>query len=112
MEFEEFLIQILNHYDSSWQEDPLDGDEVDTLVEHLRNQLNLINGNITRAEYERSENMDTKYFNKDNLSYDKIDILITCIQMYRDECLKANGHNHEGFAIKFLNELLDELREV
>lgn len=112
MEFEEFLIQILNHYDSSWQEDPLDGDEVDTLVEHLRNQLNLINGNITRAEYERSENMDTKYFNKDNLSYDKIDILITCIQMYRDECLKVNGRDHDCFTIKFLNELLDELREV
>lgn len=55
MEFEEFLIQILNRYDISWQEDPLDSDEVDTLVEHLRNQLNLINGNITRAEYEQRE---------------------------------------------------------
>lgn len=52
-----------------------------------------------------------EYFNKDNLSNDKKEILITCIQMYRDECLKANGRNLDGFAIKFLNELLEELKE-
>ena len=53
-----------------------------------------------------------KYFNKDNLSYDKIDLLLTCIQMYRDECLKANGRDHNCFTIKFLNELVNELREM
>lgn len=52
-----------------------------------------------------------EYFNKDNLSNDKKEILITCIQMYRDECLKANGRNYECFSIKFLNELLKELKE-
>ena len=56
MEFEKELIQILNIYtENIWQEDPLDGDEVDRLVEHLRNKLNLINGNITQEEYERLE---------------------------------------------------------
>lgn len=30
----------------------LTGDEVDVLVEHLRNRLNLLNGNITDEEYE------------------------------------------------------------
>lgn len=52
------------------------------------------------------------YFNKDNLSYDKTDILITCIQMYKNECLKANGYDYECFSIKFLDELLKELREA
>ena len=52
-----------------------------------------------------------EYFNKDNLSNDKKEILITCIQMYKDECLKANGRNHESSVIKFLNELLEELKE-
>lgn len=53
-----------------------------------------------------------RYFNKNNLSYDKIDILINSIQWYKNECLKANGHNYECFTIKFLNELLEELKEV
>lgn len=51
-----------------------------------------------------------KYLNKDNLSYDKIDILILCIQWYKNECLKANGYDYECFTIKFLDELLKELK--
>lgn len=57
MEFEKELIEILDRYAPDWEEEPLDGDDVDSLVEHLRNQLNLINGNITRKEYEELEEM-------------------------------------------------------
>ena len=56
MEYEKELIDILNTYSAfTWEEEPLDGDEVDRLVEHLRNKLNLINGNITREEYDKLE---------------------------------------------------------
>lgn len=57
MEFEDELIKILDTYAPDWGEDPLDGDDVDRLVEHLRNRLNLINGNITEKEYEELEEM-------------------------------------------------------
>jgi len=36
-------------------DEPLDGDEVDRLTEHLRNQMNLIEGNITDSEYDKLE---------------------------------------------------------
>jgi len=56
MEFEKELIQILDIYtENTWQEEPLDGDEVNTLIKHLQNKLNLLNGNITREEYEKEE---------------------------------------------------------
>ena len=56
MTFEEELIKILDEYtEQEWQDEPLDGDEVDILVEHLRNRLNLLNGNITKEEYEDRE---------------------------------------------------------
>ena len=35
----------------SLKQNRLTGDEVDVLVEHLRNMLNLMNGNITHDEY-------------------------------------------------------------
>lgn len=55
MEYEKELIDILNIYSEfTWKKEPLDGDEVDRLVEHLRNQLNLINGNITQEEYDKN----------------------------------------------------------
>lgn len=56
--------------------------------------------------------MSIKYFNKDNLSNDKTDILISSIQFYKNEVLKANGHNYDSFTVKFLDSLLTELREV
>lgn len=57
LEFETELYSILDKYtDNSWQNEALDSDEVEMLVEHLRNQLNLINGNITNEEYNRLEN--------------------------------------------------------
>ena len=54
---EKELIAILDIYtEEKWLVEPLDGDEVDVLVEHLRNRLNLLNGNITQAEYDLMEN--------------------------------------------------------
>lgn len=56
LQFGEELQKILNIYtDNEWTSEPLDGDEVDNLVEHIRNQLNLLNGNITEREYEKLE---------------------------------------------------------
>lgn len=56
LEFESELILILNKYAKGWAvDDPLDGDEVDVLVEHLRNMLNYMNGNITHKEYMKLE---------------------------------------------------------
>lgn len=58
MEFEKELISILDIYtEKAWEIEPLDGDEVDMLIEHLRNRLNLINGNITQKEYNCLENI-------------------------------------------------------
>ena len=51
LEFENKLIEILNKYDENWVKEPLDSDEVEVLIGHLRNQLDLINGNITNEEY-------------------------------------------------------------
>ena len=51
LEFEEEQIKILDKYDESWANEPLNNDEVEVLVRHLRNQLDLINGNITNKEY-------------------------------------------------------------
>lgn len=52
MEYDDYLYGILDVYtDSSWENEPLDEDEVDRLTEVLRVKLNLINGNITEEEY-------------------------------------------------------------
>jgi|GEM_PF-2047693 len=57
--FEKGCISIMNEYNQAkWNDDdiePLDGDEVDALTERIRNRLNLMNGNITGAEYEELE---------------------------------------------------------
>ena len=50
LQFQEELNQIIKKYKEG-SEEPLDGDEVDKLTEHIRNQLNLIEGNITEKEY-------------------------------------------------------------
>lgn len=56
LEFGKELIDILNIYtENDWENEPLDSDEVDMLVNHLKNQLNLINGNITQEEYNELE---------------------------------------------------------
>ena len=51
LKYEDELIEILNKYDENWVKEPLDSDEVEVLIGHLRNQLDLINGNITNEEY-------------------------------------------------------------
>ena len=57
LEFGKELRNILDIYtDKEWRDEPLDSDEVNILVEHLRNQLDLINGNITNDEYNKLEN--------------------------------------------------------
>lgn len=53
-EFSKQLYEILDIWtENSWEEEPLEEDEVNILIEILRNQLNLINGNITKEEYEK-----------------------------------------------------------
>lgn len=51
LEFENELYKILDKYASDWDNIPLDYLEVDRLTYHIKNQLNLINGNITYKEY-------------------------------------------------------------
>ena len=51
LEFENELYKILDKYASDWNDTPLDDFEVDRLTYHIKNQLNLINGNITYKEY-------------------------------------------------------------
>lgn len=56
LQFGEELQKILNIYtDNEWTSEPLDKNEVNNLVEHIKNQLNLLNGNITIQEYEKIE---------------------------------------------------------
>lgn len=56
LQFGKQLLEILDIYtDKEWTDEPLDSDEVDILTEHIKNQLNLINGNITEQEYEDLE---------------------------------------------------------
>lgn len=58
LEFGKQLTEILDIYtNKEWQDEPLDSDEVDILIGHLKNQLELINGNITKQEYEEKENI-------------------------------------------------------
>ena len=51
--FEKSLKDIIIEYRQD--EAPLDGDEVDRLTEHLRNRINLFEGNITEKEYAKLE---------------------------------------------------------
>ena len=53
-EYNEQLYKILDIYtENSWENEPLNGDEVDRLTELLRVKLDLINGNITQEEYDK-----------------------------------------------------------
>lgn len=48
------LYDILDVYtDNNWENEPLDEDEIDSLVEFLKLKLNLINGNINTEEYNK-----------------------------------------------------------
>jgi len=48
------LRDIIKLYKDGSKE-PLDGDEVESLIKHLKNQVNLIEGNITEEEYDELE---------------------------------------------------------
>ena len=54
LQFEKPLQEIIDIYNDGVDE-ALDGDDVDRLVKHLRNQLNLMQGNITNSEYRELE---------------------------------------------------------
>ena len=56
----EELRKIINDYKEGSPDEPLDGDEVETLVNHLRNKINLMEGNITWDEYLEQEEKDDK----------------------------------------------------
>lgn len=52
--YDNLLYHILDVYtDDSWENSPLDEDEIDILVEFLKLKLNFINGNITTEEYNK-----------------------------------------------------------
>ena len=58
LEFGKQLTEILDIYtDKEWRDEPLDSDEVDVLIGHLKNQLELMNRNITKQEYEEKESI-------------------------------------------------------
>lgn len=60
--------KVLNFYElrdiiklyKDGSKEPLDGDEVDKLIRHLKNQVNLIEGNITEKEYDKLEQRGQK----------------------------------------------------
>ena len=52
--FNEQLQSIIAEYKEGYT-DALNGDEVDVLIEHLRNEINLNEGNITEEEYVKLE---------------------------------------------------------
>lgn len=54
IEFIQPIREIIASYKDGSGE-PLDGDEVDMLTEHVRNRINLHEGNITDSEYEELE---------------------------------------------------------
>lgn len=58
LEFSDELENILDIYDggcSNWREEPLDREEIDRLIEHLRNELYFMNDIITQEEYNKVE---------------------------------------------------------
>lgn len=54
IEFIQPISKIIASYKDG-SDEPLDGDEVDMLTEHVRNRINLHEGNITDSEYEELE---------------------------------------------------------
>jgi hypothetical protein len=49
--FADQLNAIIAEYKQGSDDVPLDGDEVDKLVGHIYNRINLLEGNITEEEY-------------------------------------------------------------
>ena len=59
----------------SLKQNRLTGEEVDVLIEHLRNMLNLMNGNITHDEYLKLEEnvLEKIYGNEEENRYGRQD---------------------------------------
>ena len=52
LNFFDELREIIRLYKEG-SEEPLDENEVDELIKYLKNQINLIEGNITEEEYDK-----------------------------------------------------------
>ena len=52
MDINNELISILDKYNPKWNEESLDGDEVEELTRIIRTELNYLNGNISDYEYD------------------------------------------------------------
>jgi len=51
MMFEVELQMIIDKWNEGHEDEPMDGDEVDKLIDHLRLKMNFMQGNITFQEY-------------------------------------------------------------
>lgn len=117
LEFEDELVEILNKYDENWVKEPLNSDEVEVLIGHLRNQLDLINGNITNEEYMQKEcgiNKESIYQKLDNLNNrieDNFNLFVD-IKEYR-KYVELGRNNKEKLQILIMcyvdNPTIDEL---
>lgn len=114
LEFEKALYDILDIYTENGEYD-LDGDEVDNLVNHLRNELNLICGNITNNEYWKLENADViseiyQYIIKDmHRLEDFTDIEICNDNDVNTTKMKTLSLLNNGLAYYELEKMLEEI---
>ena len=113
MEYEKELIDILNIYSEfTWKKEPLDGDEVDRLVEHLRNKLNLINGNITQEEYDKDE--ECGKIETDEIVYNELPIKNLAqlsYSIYQDDSL-IESEDKANECLKYLKENLQKVYDL
>ena len=54
---DEEIRKIIKEYKDE-NDEALDGDEVDRLVEHIRNKINFFEGNLTEEEYNKLEDLE------------------------------------------------------
>ena len=113
MEYEKELIDILNIYSEfTWKKEPLDGDEVDRLVEHLRNKLNLINGNITQEEYDKDE--ECGKIETGEIVYNELPIKNLAqlsYSIYQDDSL-IESEDKANECLKYLKENLQKVYDL
>ena len=49
----EIIMETVNQISTKFQDEPLDGDEVDLVAQRLRVELDFNQGNITKDEYDK-----------------------------------------------------------
>jgi len=49
----EIIMETVNQISTKFQDEPLDGDEVDLIAQRLRVELDFNQGNLTKAEYDK-----------------------------------------------------------